>query len=64
MTNEEVTKEIKELAAKTEGMLNVLRRSPVILTFNKLLGLQQKTAALLAKLENEGKPSQGEDTSK
>lgn len=50
MDNQEIIKEVKDMMAKIEGSLNLLRQSPDIITYNKLLGMRQKWGVFLQKL--------------
>ena len=63
MTNEELEKELKETIGKIQGSINVLRSSPVILAYNKLVGINQKLSVLLSRI-NEVEPDTCEDTEK
>lgn len=53
MTNEEMKKEVQDALARLEGTLNILRSSPEILAYNKLLGLSQRLNGMLSNLTNE-----------
>ena len=53
LNNEEIIKEVKDTIAKAEGSINILKSDPVILTYNKLLGIRQKLVALLRKLSQD-----------
>ncbi len=62
MQNEEIKKEVTELRIKVAGTLNILRRSPVILTYNKLLGIGQKLEQLAMKVSGETESTETEGT--
>ena len=49
--NKELEKELKETIGKIQGSINILRSSPVILAYNKLVGINQKLTMLLSNLE-------------
>jgi len=51
MTNADMEKEVKDIMARVEGTINILRSSPEILSYNKLLGLHQRLAGILATLQ-------------
>jgi len=55
MTNEEVIAEIKKICANTQGLINILKQDPAVLSYNKLLGLNHKLSTLLCNLDNNNK---------
>ena len=61
MNNKEVVKELKDLLVKLEGSINILRRCPEIVVYNKLFGASQNIQAFTEKLEKEEKDINASD---
>lgn len=51
MNIDEVSKEVKDVMAKVQGAINLLKDGKQVLVNNKLLGIQQKLNSLLLRLE-------------
>ena len=64
MTSEELSQELKDNLAKIDGILNIIRSSPAILAYNKLLGLQQKLSILLVDIEGKTPKQETNEDSK
>ena len=53
MDSKEVSKEVRDIMAKVQGAMNLLKEGKQVLVNNKLLGIQQKLNILLSNLSKE-----------